>query len=84
MGVFKRAKESHAIDLRAWGKVRQLPNGKMQMFVRDPSGNLIEIASTSSEIIDLAVFRDEGNLVEPQRGIYYMEPGASVGYHKSS
>jgi len=84
MGVFKRAKESHAIDLRAWGKVRQLPNGKMQMFVRDPSGNLIEIASTSSEIIDLAVFREEGNLVEPQRGIYYMEPGASVGYHKSS
>jgi len=84
MGLFARAKACNAIEIKAWGKVRQLPNGKMQMFVRDPSGNLIEIASTSSEIIDLAVFRDEGNLVEPQRGIYYMEPGASVGYHKSS
>jgi len=84
MAVFRRAKARNVIDVAAWGKVRQLPNGKMQMFVRDPSGNLIEIASTSSEIIDLAVFRDEGNLVEPQRGIYYMEPGASVGYHKSS
>ena len=87
MGVFKRAKESHAIDLRAWGKVRQLPNGKMQMFVRDPSGNLIEIASTASESIDLAVFQDDVDnirIVEPQRGIYFMEPGASDGYHKTS
>jgi catechol 2,3-dioxygenase-like lactoylglutathione lyase family enzyme len=84
MGVFKRAKARNAIDLNAWGKVRQLPNGKMQMFVRDPSGNLIEIASTASESIDLAVFQDDLELVEPQRGIYRMEPGASDGYHKNS
>jgi hypothetical protein len=87
MGVFKRAKARNAIDLRAWGKVRQLPNGKMQMFVRDPSGNLIEIASTASESIDLAVFQndiDDIRIVEPKRGIYFMEPGASDGYHKTS
>jgi catechol 2,3-dioxygenase-like lactoylglutathione lyase family enzyme len=87
MGVFKRAKARNAIDLKAWGRVRQLPNGKMQMFVRDPSGNLIEIASTSSESIDLAVFQndtDDIRIVEPQRGIYFMEPGASDGYHKNS
>jgi hypothetical protein len=56
----------------------------MQMFVRDPSGNLIEIASTSLEIIDLAVFQNDAGLVEPQRGIYRMEPGASVGRHETS
>ena len=86
MGVFRRAKARNVIDLRAWGKVRQLPNGKMQMFVRDPSGNLIEIASTASESIDLAVFQNETDidLVEPRRGIYFMEPGASDGYHKNS
>ena len=84
MGVFKRAKARNAIDINAWGKVRQLPNGKMQMFVRDPSGNLVEIASTASESIDLAVFQDDLELVEPQRGIYRMEPGASDGYHKNS
>lgn len=87
MGVFKRAKERNEIDIRAWGKVRQLPNGKMQMFVRDPSGNLIEIASTSSESIDLAVFQkdiDNIRIVEPQRGSYFMEPGAADGYHKNS
>jgi len=84
MGVFTRAKACNAIDLRAWGKVRQLPNGKMQMFVRDPSGNLIEIASTNRESIDLSVFQNDMEIVEPQRGIYRMEPGASDGYHQNS
>jgi lactoylglutathione lyase len=83
MGIFRRAKAANAIDIAAWGKVRQLPNGKMQMFVRDPSGNLIEIASSGSESIDLAAFQEDA-LVEPQRGIYRMEPGASVGFHKTS
>jgi catechol 2,3-dioxygenase-like lactoylglutathione lyase family enzyme len=84
MSVFARAKAAGVIDLAPWGKVRQLPNGKMQMFVRDPSGNLIEIASTSSEIIDLAVFQNDTGLVEPRRGVYKLAPGASVGRHETS
>ena len=59
----------------------------MQMFVRDPSGNLIEIASTASEVIDLAVFRDDAGdagIVEPKRGVYKIDPGASVGRHETS
>jgi lactoylglutathione lyase len=83
MAVFRRAKGRNVIDVAAWGRVRQLPNGKMQMFVRDPSGNLIEIASSNAETIDLAVFHDD-DLVEPKRGIYRMEPGESTGYHKTS
>jgi catechol 2,3-dioxygenase-like lactoylglutathione lyase family enzyme len=87
MGVFKRAKARNAIDVKAWGKVRQLPNGKMQMFVRDPSGNLIEIASTASESIDLEVFKDDRaniKLVEPKRGIFRIDPGESEGHHQNS
>lgn len=84
MGVFARAKAAGAIDVAPWGKVRQLPNGKMQMFVRDPSGNLIEIANTSSEPIDLAIFRDDDDIVEPRRGVYRMDPGASIGRHETS
>jgi catechol 2,3-dioxygenase-like lactoylglutathione lyase family enzyme len=84
MGLFARAKAAGVIDVAPWGKVRQLPNGKMQMFVRDPSGNLIEIANTSSEPIDLSVFRDDADIVEPRRGIYRMDPGASVGRHETS
>jgi len=85
MGVFARAKAGNAIDIAPWGKVRQLPNGKMQLFVRDPSGNLIEIASTTGEQIDLASFHDDNiNIVEPERGVYRMELGASMGRHETS
>lgn len=83
MGVFQRAKAANAIDLAPWGKVRQLPNGKMQMFVRDPAGNLVEISSGAGESIDLRAFRDEGALVEEKRGMYRMAPGATIGRHET-
>lgn len=78
--VFRRAKAANAIDLRVWGRVRQLPSGTMQMFLRDPSGNLVEIASYKGVAIDPAVLADE--LVEPKRGMYRMDPGASIGAHE--
>ena len=79
-GVFRRAKAAGAIDLAPGGRVRRLPGGKMQMFVRDPHGNLIEIASVAGAVIDPALFQDD--LVEPQPGVYRMAPGASVGRHE--
>jgi catechol 2,3-dioxygenase-like lactoylglutathione lyase family enzyme len=82
LGVFRRAKAAGAIDLAPWGRVRALPSGKMQMFVRDPHGNLIEIASVSGADIDPALFNDE--LVEPKPGVYRMAPGASVGRHETT
>jgi catechol 2,3-dioxygenase-like lactoylglutathione lyase family enzyme len=78
-GVFRRAKAVGAIDIEPWGRVRALPNGKMQMFVRDPHGNLIEVASQPGVEIDPKLFEDE--LVEPERGVYRLEPGAEVGEH---
>jgi lactoylglutathione lyase len=80
MGVFQRAKAAGAIDLEPWGRVRRLPGGKMQMFVRDPHGNLVEIGSTGDAVIDPTLFEDE--LVEPEPGIYRMAPGASKGGHE--
>ncbi len=79
--VFHRAKRAGAIDLQPWGRVRKLPVGSMQMFVRDPAGNLVEIASARDARIDPAVLADE--LVEPKPGMYRMAPGASVGQHES-
>ena len=78
--VFRRAKAANVIDLRVWGRVRQLPSGTMQMFLRDPSGNLVEIASHKGVAIDPAVLGDD--LVEPKRGMYRMDPGASIGAHE--
>ncbi len=79
MGVFHRAKAAKVIDTEPWGRVRRLPSGKMQMFLRDPSGNLVEIGSQKDSVIDPALFDDE--LVEREPGTYKMAPGATVGAH---
>lgn len=59
--VFYQMKELGIIDIKPWGKVRQLQKGVMQMFVRDPSGNLIEFVSRpeDAEAIDPAIFEDD-------------------------
>ena len=59
--IFFRTKELGIIDVNPWGKVRQLPDGAMQMFVRDPSGNLVEISSHPSykNQLDPEIFEDE-------------------------
>ena len=81
VAVFRRAKDAGAIDLAPWGRVRRLPSGAMQMFVRDPSGNGVEIARARDAAIYPALFADD--LVEPEPGIYRMAPGASVGAHET-
>jgi lactoylglutathione lyase len=82
MGLFARAKAANAIDVRTWGRVRRLPGGKMQMFVRDPAGNLIEIASPADAQLDPALFSDP--LVEPKPGVYRWAPGTSAGRHEDA
>ncbi len=57
--VFRRMKEQERIDTRPWGNVRQLPDGAMQMFIRDPSDNLVEISCAPGTDIDPAIFEDE-------------------------
>ena len=57
--VFRRMKNIGAIDITPWGKVRRLGSGAMQMFTRDPSGNLVEIASRPDDVIDGDVLDDE-------------------------
>lgn len=78
MAVFRRAKAAGVIETETWGRVRMLPNGKMQMFVRDPSGNLIEIASAAGATIEPSLFADP--LVEPKPGTFRMPPGTRGGH----
>ena len=61
---FRRMKALGAIEIKTWGKVRRLPSGVMQMFVRDPSGNLIELSCEADQYVDPAIF-DEA-LFEPE------------------
>ncbi len=58
-GVFRRVKTAGVIDNEPWGKIRRLPTGSMQMFIRDPSGNLVEIASRPGDKIDSEILQDE-------------------------
>ncbi len=58
-GAFRRMKAAGAIDITPWGKVRQIATGAMQMFCRDPSGNLVELASRPTDVIDQDVLDDE-------------------------
>jgi lactoylglutathione lyase len=53
---FRRMKALGAIEIKTWGKIRRLPSGVMQMFVRDPAGNLIELSCESDQHVDPAIF----------------------------
>ncbi len=57
--LFFRMKELGIIDIGPWGNVRQLPDGALQMFVRDPSGNLVELSSTPDTVLDPLILKDE-------------------------
>lgn len=57
--AFFKFKELGVIDIKPWGKARKLTNGKMQMFVRDPSGNLLEITHYDTGDVAPEIFEDE-------------------------
>lgn len=61
---FRRMKALGAIEIRTWGKIRRLPSGVTQMFVRDPSGNLIELSCESDQYVDPTIFDEE--IFEPE------------------
>lgn len=52
------------LDTKPWGKLRELPNGSIQMYIRDPAGNLIELTSHPE---DLAAI-DEQLYKQPEWG----------------
>ena len=74
--LFFRMKALGIVDTSPWGKVRQLPDGAIQMFVRDPSGNLVELSSVPGSYIDRAIFEDELY----QAGIYVSGRNDFRGY----
>ena len=47
--VFWRMKELGRLELSPWGKVRELPDGSMQLYFRGPGGNLVEVCSEAED-----------------------------------
>ena len=56
--AFRRFRDLDIIDIRPWGKVRKLPDGTFQMFIRDPAGNLIELSAPPGSPVDESIFAD--------------------------
>lgn len=85
--MFFRMKELGVIDIKPWGKVRQLPDGAIQMFVRDPSGNLVELSSVPGDYIDPKIFEDElykeGIYVSGRNDFRGYKSKDATLYHKS-
>jgi catechol 2,3-dioxygenase-like lactoylglutathione lyase family enzyme len=59
--AFHRFRELGILDVGPWGKLRELPNGSLQLYVRDPAGNLVELTSRPEDraTIDPAIFAAE-------------------------
>ncbi len=81
--VYRRMKARDAIDTAPWGKVRRLPDGGMQMFVRDPSQNLLEISCPADAKIDEAIFADS-EFVDSGQGLYVSDRDDDRGFKSES
>ncbi len=62
--AFRMMVKLDVLEIETWGRPRLLPGGVMQMFVRDPAGNLIEVASEPDAVIDDDVIGHELMLPE--------------------
>lgn len=67
--AFCRFRDLGIIDTSPWGKVRKLPDGTLQMFIRDPAGNLLEISAPPGSTVDESIFED-ASLCQQEAGAY--------------
>jgi hypothetical protein len=77
-----KARERGILDAETFGgAVRELPDGAVQMYLRDPAGNLVEVNWPDLTTLDLAVFDEVVRVadMEPQEG----EAALARLYHAS-
>lgn len=54
--VVARAEAAGVIETETWGRANRIGTGVIQLFVRDPAGNLIELNSQPHEQFDEAFY----------------------------
>ena len=62
--AYVRAKELALVDPDAWSAPRELPDGSVQMYVRDPAGNLVEVDWPDVTTLDRSVVTDLRSLAD--------------------
>ncbi len=53
-------------DSDSLGQIRELPSGEVQMYLRDPGGNLVEIDWPDARTLDRSIVTDLGKLADDQ------------------
>jgi lactoylglutathione lyase len=71
--VYRAAQERGILDAETFGAaLRELPDGSVQMYLRDPAGNLIEVDWPDATTLDGSITTDLVRLADVIR----QEPGA--------
>jgi len=71
MGVYRRVKEHGALDHETFGNAMyELPDGGIQLYVRDPAGNLVELDHRDASTIPREQVPEYARLADrlPQEG----------------
>jgi lactoylglutathione lyase len=68
--AYLKAKELDAIDRRTFAGPRVLPDGSVQMYLRDPAGNLVELDWPDAATLDRSLVPELQRLADaiPQEG----------------
>jgi lactoylglutathione lyase len=81
--AYREAKERDLLDAVTFGAaVRELPDGAVQMYIRDPAGNLVEVNWPDVSTLDRSVVTDISRLADerPQTG----EAASATLYHTAA
>ncbi|MFI5282306.1 MAG: VOC family protein [Candidatus Dormibacterales bacterium] len=62
--VYRKAQALRAFDESTGGHIRELPDGSVQMYLRDPDGNLVEVDFPDSGRLDRSVIKELPALAE--------------------
>jgi catechol 2,3-dioxygenase-like lactoylglutathione lyase family enzyme len=72
--AFRRAEELGVRDGDRYSTVRELPDGAVQMYLRDPSGNLVEVNWRDVRTLDRGLIGEIRKVGGPPGAALYMEP----------
>ncbi len=72
--AYKKAEELDVRDGDRYSTVRELPDGAVQMYLRDPAGNLVEVNWPDVTTLDREVIPEIHKIGGDPDAVLYLEP----------
>ena len=72
--AYRKAEELGVRDGDRFSTVRELPDGAVQMYLRDPSGNLVEVNWPDVNTLDREVIPEIQKIGGDPEAVLYLEP----------